>query len=121
MRGLVSRLPNVPVASNFTARVMHAVELEELRGSRWRFWHGHWRFFLPRAAVAATAVGCAAIMFQQHELSARRQVLAEHAAFVTASQPMPSMDALKNFAAIQRMSQTAQPDDELIALASNMK
>jgi hypothetical protein len=121
MRGLISRLPDVPVASNFTARVLHAVELEELGQSRWRFFHGQWRFFLPRAAAAATVVGFAAVMFQQHELSAQRQELAEHAAFVAESQPMPSVDALKNFDPIQRMSQTARPDDELLSLASYMK
>jgi hypothetical protein len=34
---------------------------------------------------------------------------------------MPSVEALKNFDAIQRMGQAARSDDELLALASDMK
>jgi hypothetical protein len=33
LRELLSRLPDAPVSSNFTARVMQAVELEELQAA----------------------------------------------------------------------------------------
>jgi hypothetical protein len=119
LRGLLSRLPDVPVASNFTARVMQAIELEEMRRSRWRIIEWNWRVFFPRATVTAAVVGFAAIAFHQHELSVRRQMARD--VYVVASQQMPSVEALKNFDAIQRMGQPARPDDELLALASNMK
>ena len=49
----LSDLPNVPVASNFTARVLQTVEREnQPRGKEpvRRFWRWRW---LPRIAVAA--------------------------------------------------------------------
>ena len=47
-------------------------------------------------------------------------MLAKNVALVT-SQPVPSVDALNNFDTIQRMGQPARPDNELLALASDMK
>jgi hypothetical protein len=113
-RGLLSRLPDAPVASNFTARVMQAVELEEMQQSRWRVFGWSWRAWVPRVAVAAALAVFAAFTFQQHNRYLHEVAIAKSAALV-ASQPLPSVDALKNFDAIQRM------DDELLALASNMK
>jgi hypothetical protein len=120
MRRLHTRLPDVPVASNFTARVMQAIELEEMRRSRWRLFGWQWRAIIPRAATATVIVGFASFTIYQHELYTGRVALAKSAALV-ASQQMPSVEALKNFDAIRRMSQSARPDDELLALASNMQ
>ena len=55
------------------------------------------------------------LTFHQHELTARRTALARNVVLVAGSQPMPSVDALKNFDAIQRMSQP-RADEELLAL-----
>ena len=120
MRRLLSRMPDAPLASNFTARVMQAVEREEMRRARWRFLEWDWRLFFPRVAAPATIVCLAAVMFHQHEMSVERRQLADTVVLV-AAQPMPSLDALKNFDAIQRMGQTARPDSDLLALASDMK
>jgi hypothetical protein len=120
LRRLLSRLPEAPVASNFTARVMQAIELEEQHHSRWRIFGWHWRAIIPRAAATAIVLGVATFTFRQHEILVQQQQLARNAALV-ASQQMPSVDALRNFDAIQRMGQTAHPDDELLALASDMK
>jgi hypothetical protein len=115
LRELLSRLPDAPVASNFTARVLQAVDLEESRRARkWSFifnWHG----FLPRAAVATVAVLFVGLTLQHHEAGARRAEVAQSVVIVTET-PMPSEDALKNFDAIRRMSQPARPDEELLAL-----
>ncbi|HTR40649.1 MAG TPA: hypothetical protein VMH87_03460 [Pseudomonadales bacterium] len=120
MREFLTRLPDVPVASNFTARVMQAIELEERRQSRWRLFGWRWRVVIPRTATATVIVGLASFTFYQHEIYIQQVALAKSAALV-ASQQMPSMDALKNFDAIQRMGQTAHPDNELLALASDMQ
>lgn len=120
LRRLLSRLPDAPLASNFTVRVMQAIELEEMRRSRWRLSSWNWRVFFPRAAGLTVTVGLAVVVFHQHELSTQRRELADSVVLV-AAQPMPSVDALKNFDAIQRMGQTARPDNELLALASDMK
>jgi negative regulator of sigma E activity len=115
LRELLSRLPDAPVASNFTARVMQAVDLEETRRTRkWDFIF-NWHTFLPRAAVVTAAILFAGLVLQQHELNAHRAAFAKNVALV-AETPMPSVDALKNFDAIRRMSQPARADDELLAL-----
>jgi hypothetical protein len=121
VRELLSRLPDTPVASNFTARVLQAIEAEEMRRSRWGVLGWNWRIFFPRVTVTAAAAGIVAVVLYQHDVSAQRQMLAKNV-YIVASQPMPSVEALKNFDAIQRMGQTERPDEELLAaLASDVK
>jgi negative regulator of sigma E activity len=117
LRGLLSRLPDAPVPSNFTARVMQAVELAEARPSRkWNFPAWNWRALLPRFAVAAAVVAFAGFAFHQHELDKRRAEIAQSVVLVAQAQPLPNVEALKNFDAIQRMGQPAHADKELLAL-----
>lgn len=112
---VLGRLPDAPLASNFTACVMQAVELEDLRRSRkWSFsWN--WHYLLPRAAVVAAIVLFAGLSFQYYETGARRAQVARSVALV-AGTPMPNVEALQNFDTIRRMSQPARPDNELLAL-----
>ncbi len=114
LRELLARLPDAPAASNFTARLMQAVELEESQQSRRRF-RWNWHALLPRVAVTAAVVLFAGLTFHRYELNIQRATLARNVALVAGSQPLPSVDALKNFDAIQRMSQP-HADDELLAL-----
>jgi negative regulator of sigma E activity len=118
--GLLSRLPDAPVASNFTARVMQAVDLEESRRARKRNFIFNWRAFLPRLTVATAAILFAGLTLQHYEVGARRAQVAQSVALV-AGAPMPDVDALKNFDAIRRMSQPARADEELLALAPEMQ
>ena len=120
LRELLSRLPDAPVASNFTARVMQQIDLEESRHSRKLNSIFNWHAFLPRAAVATVAIVFAGLTLQHHEVSEQRAQVAQSVALVAGS-PMPDVDALKNFDAIKRMSQPAHADEELLALASEMK
>ena len=116
LRELLSRLPEAPVSSNFTARVMQQIDLEESRRSRkWNFIL-NWRVFLPRAAVATAAVVFAGLAFHQHDIYSQRATLAKNVALVAESQPLPSVEALKNFDVIQRMGQPQHADEELLAL-----
>ncbi len=114
LRELLSRLPNAPVASNFTARVMQAIDLEESRrAQKWNFIL-NWHALLPRIAVTTAVVLFAGLTFHHHELASQRSTLAKNVALV-AETPMPSVEALKNFDTIQRMSQP-RADEELLAL-----
>jgi hypothetical protein len=115
LRQLLTRLPDAPVASNFAARVMQAVELEESRQSRKRGFHWNWHAWLPRIAVASVVIVFGSVTFQHFERNAHRSALAKNVALV-AEAPMPDVDALKNFDLIRRMSQPARPDNELLAL-----
>ncbi|MDD5139674.1 MAG: hypothetical protein PHY43_05360 [Verrucomicrobiales bacterium] len=112
----LAKIPDAPVASNFTTRLMQAVELEESRRSRkWSFsWN--WHTLLPRVAVTAAVVLFAGLTFHHYELTSQRTALAKNVALVAGSLPSPGVDALKNFDAIQRMSQPAHADEELLAL-----
>ena len=115
LREMLSRLPDAPVSSNFTARVMQQIEMEESRRARrWNF-RWNWHAWLPRTTVTAAAVLFAGLTLHQHELASRRAALAKNVALV-AEAPMPDVDALKNFDLIRRMSQPARPDNELLAL-----
>jgi hypothetical protein len=112
---VLARLPDSPVPSNFTVRVLQSVELEESRRSRRWSLGWNWHALLPRIAVTAALVLFAGVTFHHYELTNQRNTLARNVALVAGSQPLPSMDALKNFDAIQRMSQP-RADDELLAL-----
>ena len=59
LRELLSRLPDAPLASNFTARVLQSIEAEEMRRSRWGImnWDWNWRILFPRITVTAAAAG----------------------------------------------------------------
>jgi hypothetical protein len=117
LRKLVSRLPDVPVSSNFTARVMQAVEREEAALSRkWNLFAWNWHALLPRAVVAAAVLGFAGFAFHQHEIASRRTALIKSVALIAQAQPPPSVEVLKNFDAIQRMGQPVHADNELLAL-----
>ena len=113
---MLARLPDTPVPSNFTARVLQAVERESVhpRATGWN-WPWTWRVLVPRMAVAAVVVAFAGLGIHGYELNVHRAALAKKVVLVAAAQPMPSVDALKNFNAIQRMSQP-HADDELLAL-----
>jgi hypothetical protein len=114
LRELLSRLPDAPVASNFTSRVMQQIDLEESRRShKWNFIL-NWRALLPRIAVTTSVVLFAGLTFHHHEVASQRSALAKNVALV-AETPMPSVEALKNFDTIQRMSQP-RADEELLAL-----
>jgi hypothetical protein len=114
LRKLLSRLPDAPVASNFTARVLQAVELEESRRARKWYLRWNWHALLPRIAVTTAVVLFAGLTFHHYELVGQRAKLAKNVALV-AETPMPGMEALQNFDAIQRMSQP-RADEELLAL-----
>jgi anti-sigma-K factor RskA len=119
LSGLLSRLPDAPVASNFTARVMQAIELEEVSRSREKHFFGwNWRALLPRVAVAAVVL-VSGFAFYQHEIYSQRAELARSVAQLAAASP--GVEALQNFDAIRRMSQPAHADTELLALADNLK
>ena len=110
----LARLPDVAVPSNFTARVLQAVERETVRRSRPTVWQWSWRVLAPRLAVGVALIGIAGLTYQRYEFNQCAR-LAKNVALATEAQPMPSVEALKNFDAIQRMSQP-HADEKLLAL-----
>ena len=113
LTGALAKTPNVPVPSNFTARVLDAIDREEA-AARPRLWVLNWRSLLPRVAVVATALFVAGLTVQRYETVSYHASLAKTVAMVTTAPP-PSVDALENLEAIQRMGQSAHADGELLA------
>ena len=111
----LGKISDSPAPSNFTARLLAEVELEEMRSARSR-WHWNWHSLFPRVAVACAVLIFAGVSLQQHEVRSHRVVLAKEVAMVAMAQPPPSVDALENLDAIQRMSQPAHADGELLAV-----
>jgi anti-sigma factor RsiW len=111
------KVPDVPVASNFTARVLQAVEREtmaEARGGepRWKLWRRLPRW-LPRVASATLVVTAAGSLYLYNEsVQARQKDLVQRVARV----PLPSPEILTNFDAIRIVSATPAPDEQLLAL-----
>ncbi len=115
LNAALARLPDASVPSNFTARVLQAVEREEARPRAWS-WRWNWHTLVPRVAFAAAVIAFTGLAFQHHEIYRQRTALARSVALATRGQPMPSPEALENFDAIRRMSQPQHADDELLAL-----
>lgn len=113
----LNRLADAPVPSNFTARVMQAVEAGNARaprGSRLN-WSWFFRSLLPKGAFAALAVGAGTFSYHETVL-AKREQLAQSVAAVSQVASLPSPEILKDFDAIQRLTPTPPPDQELLAL-----
>ena len=112
---ILEELPEAPVASNFTARVLQAVERESATAARHesvldRLKHWFWRP-APRVAWALLAAGLLGFGYQQHQTNVRGQMakgLSVLANVATLSGPV----VLQDFEAIQRLGQSAPSDDE---------
>jgi anti-sigma factor RsiW len=115
LNAALAQLPDAPVPSNFTTRVLQAVEREAGRPHGWS-WRWNWHTLVPRVAFAAAVIAFSGLAFQHHEIYRQRATLARNVALVTRGQPMPSPEALENFDAIRRMSQPQHADDELLVL-----
>jgi anti-sigma factor RsiW len=114
----LGRLPDAPVPSNFTARVLQAVEREavaELRRPQGKWLTWLWLRWLPRAAFAAVVVGVGLLSFHQVQ-AAHRKKLVESVAAVSAVSSLPSPDILKDFDAIRALNPTPAPDEQLLAV-----
>ena len=114
LNAALDQLPVAQVSSNFTARVLQAIDLDEARPATG--WHWVMPKWLPRLAVTAAVVAVAAFSWQHHELNQHRAALARSVATLAGSATLPGVDALDNFEAIHRMGQAQRADDQLLAL-----
>ena len=118
LNAALGRLPDVPVPSNFTARVLRAAEREaaaELRQSGWK-WGGWLRLrWLPKLALTASVV-CAGVVSCLLVQDAQRKNLVESVAVVSAVSSLPGPDILKDFDAIRASNPTSAADEQLLAV-----
>jgi hypothetical protein len=112
----LAKLPDAPLPSNFTARVLAAIEREEINSARSAVRGWDWRRLFPRLATATAIfllIGSAAV---QYGKNLHRQQIAHSLAMVARADALPSVDALENLDAIQRIGQSARADGELLAV-----
>lgn len=114
----LGRLPDVPVPSNFTARVLQAVQGETGVGRRrlgviWLDWlRLRW---VPKVAFAAIVFGAGLVMYHQGQATHRKN-LVESVAAVSAVSSLPGPDILKDFDAIRALNAAPAPDEQLLAI-----
>jgi len=113
---LLGRLPDAPVPSNLTARVLAAIELDEktaVQAPAWRRWiHLRW---LPRTALAALCLGTGLLTYHQIRAAQRHEIGHSIVAVSDAAPPLPP-DVLQDFDAIRRLNPKPAADTELLAL-----
>ena len=111
----LAKLPDAPVASNFTARVLDAIDREESLAAHSGGWQWNWRSLIPRLAVAAALLVFTGVSIQRYETSSQRHEMARNVAMVASSKAVPSVEVLENFEVIHRMTQSAQADGQQLA------
>lgn len=110
------RLPDAPVPTNFTARVLQAVEREERPSApRSRDWTWILRVLVPRTAAAMLVLGVGGFAVQQY-LVKQRVAIGDSLVTIATVPTMPSAQALEDFEAIQKLDSDPAADKELIAL-----
>jgi len=112
----LGRLPDVPVPSNFTARVLGAVNLERSAAQRsapkfGRIWE-RWVRWAAACAVILAALA-AGLSFVERFKTER---LANSIAEVSRVAPLPSPEILANFDVICALDRTPAPDEDLLKL-----
>jgi anti-sigma factor RsiW len=113
----LTQLPDAPVPSNFTARVLQAVERDATASDREHAprWVWTWRALVPRATVIMLVVGAGLFAYQRHAL-AQRVELAQSVATVADVRSLPSPQFLEDFDVIRRLHPTPPADKDLLAL-----
>jgi anti-sigma factor RsiW len=115
---VLGRMPDAPLPSNFTSRVLRAAELETANIERMprtgiilrRFWL-RW---VPGVAGVALVLGVGLISYHQMQESHRIQLVRSVSTLEAASLPGPQV--LEDFDAIHAMSKQPTPDEELLRL-----
>lgn len=109
------QLPNVPVATNFTSRVLVAVETEtrarsatsgRARSSWWR--RIGWA---PRTAAAAVTLFLTVISVRQYQITSRAE-MAHSVARLSSVATLPPLQWLKDFDAINELRAVPSTDDD---------
>ena len=112
----LGRLPDVAVATNFTARVLQAVESELASTARRRRLGRFWSFpWLVRASyvtvILAAGVFCFHYVREAHRLQSVKGVVT-----ISEIASLPSPQALEDFDAIRLMGKAPPADEELLKL-----
>jgi anti-sigma factor RsiW len=112
LNDILDRLPQAPVPSNFTARVLAAVARDARTAERSSILQRGWRWrlrWLSRAALAS-GIACVVMISCQHIRSANAMELFKGVAL------MPDPDVVMNFDTIRALNRTPAADEELLKI-----
>jgi anti-sigma factor RsiW len=114
----LGQLPDAPMPSNFTARVLQAVELEAARERRSRgHWFWRWRpVWVARAAAVAVVIGVGVFSVDEIHRARERADLARRLEGVPEIADVPRPEILDDFDA--RQLGNPAPDEQLLSLMS---
>src|ERR1051325_2215631 len=117
LSGALEKLPDAPVPSNFTARVLQAVELEKAAQSRRSSsirrvldWRLRWA---PKVALAALLLVSGVVSHRHFQIQPLK--MAESVLAVSEVTSLPNPNVLEDFEAIRALDQPPA-DVELLAL-----
>jgi hypothetical protein len=111
----LARLPDARLSSNFTARVMQAIDAEAIAASRERSIFAQLQAFFraraPRIAWALLLVGLLGLGMYQHQKASRHELATGLTALVHVA-ALPDPKALQDWDAVQQLSQLPPREDE---------
>jgi anti-sigma factor RsiW len=109
----LEKLANVPMPSNFTARVLQAIERESMTATQPSPNRMRWflRSLLPKGAVAGAIFAVGVLTYHEHTVSKRAELARDMK--TVAGVRVPGPEILQDFDTIR---QVTGPDPELIAL-----
>ena len=110
------RLPEAPVPTNFTARVLAKTAKSSTTPARaLGLGRRLWLSFVPRMALAALVVAAGFGIYHRHQV-AQRERIARDLATLSDVAAVSDPKIMQDFEAIQRLGQTPPADEELLAL-----
>lgn len=119
----LARLPKPSVPSNLTARVLAAIDREEIalptgEKAGWIRWLGSLGW-APRLTLAVLILAGGAFWYQQQRATRQVEALAALAT-VTEVSGMPSAEALENFEVILKIHPAPLADTELLSMTKQL-
>ena len=121
LTALLGGIPDAPVPSNFTARVLQAVEHEVRVQNRNELSRPWWlRVLLPRA-VAVSVIALGGIFAHQAYQANQRTNLAKSLEAVAGVDALPSAEALEDFETIVRLAPPLAADEDLVSLMAKLQ
>lgn len=118
----LAKSPDALLPSNFTARVMAAIEQDEAaqRRATSRPKNHWWRVFIPRFAVATLVVVTVTLGYQ-HNAATKRLELTDAAKQIVESRALSDMTVIEDFETIRSLNPVeATIDESLLAMSDDL-
>ena len=117
LNALVERLPDAPLPTNFTSRVMEEIEREAVAAERQHAQTPHWwqRVLLPRLAFGAVLLAAGLFVYQRQATLQHERATAPLSA-LSGTKDLLSVEVLEDFDPIAQLGPRIEPDTELLSL-----